>query len=362
MLRKLVEKDAALNQYCVENGTLKIPHFSKTLLLQDLPIDFDAGRIGAGSCSFDLLARLGLSPGQDNEALAEYDADVPFDAVVSRKSCYCGRISRHGLIFLVSKYFQYASVEKATGGGTCIILSTTIGRFKCYEIEDHTFIHFNSSLRSSYIDIIEDQKLDEILRTAQGQYLINFAPNGSRQRTWARASDRADREVERLATLNVFDTPNAIMYMTKDTMQWWIRLNIFAKTVIETTLDVLGGLQEPATFTTALNNLPNLGALADPGLALNAATSTPPTKLAYCVMFWRDLSKKRLTNMPFKSESLNLHAARTILNASSKFAVFDDMVCILIADVAAAHRHFRSPRVEVDRLLITSQDRFLHLP
>lgn len=261
----------------------------------------------------------------------------------------------------MSKYFQYASVEKATGGGTCIILSTTIGRFKCYEIEDHTFIHFDSSLRSSYIDIIEDQKLDEILRTAQGQYLINFAPNGSRQRSWARAIDRADREVERLATLNVFDTPNAIMYMTKDTMQWWMQLNIFAKTVIETTLDVLGGLQEPATFTTALNNLPNLGALGDPGLALNAATSTPPTKLAYCVMFWRDLSKKRLTNMPFKSESLNLHAARTILNVSSKFVVFDDMVCILIADVAAAHRHFRSPRVEVDRLLTTSQDRFLHL-
>ena len=311
-LCRLVEKDAALNQYCIENGTLKIPHFSKSLLLQDLPIDFDAGQISAGSCSFDLLARLGLSPGQDNEALAEYDADVPLDAVVSRGNCYCGRISQHGLIFLVSKYFQYASVEKATGGGTCIVLSTSIGRFKCYEIEDHTFIHFDSSPRSSYIAIIEEQKLDEIFRTAQGQYLINFSPDGSRQRSWARASDRADREHERMATLNVFDTPNAIIYMTKDMMRWWMRLNIFAKTVIEATLDVLGGLKEPATFTTALNSLPNLGAMDDPGLALSVVTSAPPIKLAYCVMFWRDFSKKRLTNMPFKSESLNLHRARTI--------------------------------------------------
>ena len=311
-LRKLVEKDAALNQYSVENGTLKIPRFSKSLLLQDLPIDFDVGRISAGSCSFDLLARLGLSPGQDNEALAEYDTDVPLDAVVSRGNCYCGRMSRHGLIFLVSKYFQYASVEKATGGGTCIVLSTSIGRFKCYEIEDHTFIHFDSSPRSSYIAIIEAQKLDEILRTAQGQYLINFSPDGSRQRSWARPSDRADREIERMAILNVFDTPNAIMYMTKDMMQWWMRLNIFAKTMIQTTLDVLGGLKEPSTFTTALDSLPNLGAMNDPGLALSAATSTPPKKLAYCVMFWRDFSKKRLTNLPFKSESPNLHGARTI--------------------------------------------------
>lgn len=37
------------------------------------------------------------------------------------------------------------------------------------------------------------------------------------------------------------------------------------------------------------------------------------------------------------------------------------MVCILISDVGEAHKHFRSPRVEVERLLTTSQDRFLHL-
>ena len=79
------------------------PRFSKSLLLQDLQVDPDVGRMNAGSCSFDLLVRLGLFPGQPNETLAEYDTKVPLDAVISRGNCYCGRISRHGFVFLVSK-------------------------------------------------------------------------------------------------------------------------------------------------------------------------------------------------------------------------------------------------------------------
>ena len=107
VVRRLVEKDSSLNQYSVEDGTVTIPHFSKSLLLQDLQVDLDVGRMNAGSCSFDLMVRLGLFPGQQNEALAEYDTKVPLDAIVSRGNCYCGRISRHGFVFLVSKYFQH---------------------------------------------------------------------------------------------------------------------------------------------------------------------------------------------------------------------------------------------------------------
>jgi len=57
------------------------------------------------------------------------------------------------------------------------------------------------------------QNFDEI------QYLINFSPDGSHQRTWARATDRG---VERLAPLNIFDTRNVVVYMTRDTMRWWM--------------------------------------------------------------------------------------------------------------------------------------------
>jgi len=177
VVRRLVEKDSSLNQYSTENGTVTIPHFSKSLLLQDLQVDPDVGRIGAGSCSFDLLARLGLSPGQPNEAL--YDTGVPLDAVISRGNCYCGCISRHGFVFLVSKYFQHASVEETTKGGTCFILSTTIGRFKCYEIDDRTFIHFDSGTRSSDVDLVRDQNLDDILRTARGEYKVTIGDSSA---------------------------------------------------------------------------------------------------------------------------------------------------------------------------------------
>jgi hypothetical protein len=75
-------------------------------------------------------------------------------------------------VFLVSKYFQHVSVTETTTGGTCLILSTTIGRFKCYEIDDRTFIHFDSGTRSSYVDLVKGQNLDDILRTARGEYQI----------------------------------------------------------------------------------------------------------------------------------------------------------------------------------------------
>jgi hypothetical protein len=172
VVRRLVEKDSSLNQYSAEHDTVTIPHFSKSLLLQNLEIDPNAGRMNAGSCSFDLLVRLGLFPGQQNEALANYDTGVPLNAVVSRGNCYCGRISRHGFVFLVSKYFQHMSVAETTNGGTCFILSTTIGRFKCYEIDDRTFIHFDSGTRSSNVDLVKDQNLEDILRTARGEYQV----------------------------------------------------------------------------------------------------------------------------------------------------------------------------------------------
>ena len=121
---QLVEKNLSLNQYSAEHGTVTILYFSKSLLLQDLQVDPNISRMNAGSCSFDLLVHLGLFPGKPNKAQAD---KMPLDAVVSRGNCCCGNISYHGFVFLVSKYFQYMSVAETTTGGTCLILSTTIG-------------------------------------------------------------------------------------------------------------------------------------------------------------------------------------------------------------------------------------------
>ena len=298
VVRRLVEKDSSLNQYSAEQGTVTLPHFSKSLLLQDLQVDPDVGRMNAGSCSFDLLTRLGLFPGQPNEALAEYDTKVPLDAVVSRGNCYCGRISRHGFVFLVSKYFQHVSVAETTTGGTCFILSTTIGRFKCYEIDDRTFIHFDSGTRSSYVDIIKDQNLDDILRTARGEYHLATGASPTEANNpfeWRRMTARESLEI--IASTQFYDVPNAVIYMTKSTLQKWKQIDDFAHAMLDTVLSVLDGLEEPAEFVSALRKLPP----NTPGMrADSVAMGNPAEKLVSSIFLYRALSRKRIGEMSYE--------------------------------------------------------------
>ena len=306
VVRRLVEKDSSLNQYSVENGTVTIPHFSKLLLLQDLQVDPDVGRMNAGSCSFDLMVRLGLFPGQPNEAMAEYDTMVPLDAVVSRGNCYCGRISRHGFVFLVSKYFQHVSVAETTTGGTCLILTSTIGRFKCYEIDDRTFIHFDSGTRSSYVDLVKDQNLDDILRMARGEYQVSpgFSPaEVDNVFEWHRSTGEP---LERIASGHFYGVPNAVIYMTRSTLQRWRRLKEFAYAMLDSVLSVLGGLEEPAEFVAALSNLPANEARG----SANVPMGTTVEYLACSVHLYRLWSRERIGAMSYEGEFSNLN--RTI--------------------------------------------------
>lgn len=307
-VRKLIEKDSSLNQYSVEHGTVTIPRFSKSLLLQDLQLDPDSGRISSGSCSFDLLGRLGLFPGQSNEALAEYDTSVPLDEVVSRGNCYCGQISRHGFIFLVSKYFQHASMAETTKGGTCFILSTSIGRFKCYEIEDRIFIHFDSGTRSSYVDLVRDQNLEDILRTAQGEYPVasGVSPDAADSVfEWRR---NIGEPLESVASGQFYGAPKAIIYMTEPTLQRWKRLKEFAYAMIDAIFSVLEGVREPVEFVTALKNLP--ASVEDNARSDKVAMSTPAEKLASCIYLYRALSRKGIAEIPYECMFSALRGSR----------------------------------------------------
>ena len=351
VIRRLVEKDSSLNQYSVEHGTVTIPHFSKSLLLQDLQIDPDVGRLNGGSCSFDLLARLGLFPGQANEALAQYDTEVPLDAVVSRGNCYCGRISRHGFVFLVSKYFQHVSLAEATTGGTCFILLTTIGRFKCYEIDDRIFIHFDSGTRSSYMDLVENQNIDDILRTARGEYwvsLILFGPDPDKAFEWHRYTGES---FENIATGHIHGVPKAVIYMTKSTLQTWSRIKEFAFVMLNTVLSVLDEVKEPAEFLSALRNPPPV----DDDIQLR----TPANKLVFSISLCRTLLGQNLSTKSCKG---GFSDSSRIINQHSYFTDILILVTWMVRDMFEAHMYFRSnPRVELARLIKTSHQRFLQI-
>jgi len=245
-------------------------------------------------------------------------------------------------VFLVSKYFQHVSVTETTTGGTCFILSTTIGRFKCYEIDDRTLIHFDSGTRSSYIDLINDQNLDDILRTARGEHQIRrFGVSPSEVdhifEEWHRNTGES---LESVVSGQFYGVPKAVIYMTKFTLQRWKRLNEFADAMLNTVLSVLDGLEEPDEFVSALKNLPSIDAYTRRSASLRK--ETPAENLACSIFLYRILSGKLFGGIPL--EEFNNISAMTSSN------MFD------------AHKYFRkSPRVELGKLINTSHKRFLKI-
>ena len=268
-------------------GTIRIPRFSRSLLLKDLSVDTSepsSARLEV-SCSYDLASSLRLLPGQENEEFAEYD-EVPVDRAISRGQCYCGRISRHGLLFLVSRHLQDVTMAETTSGGSSIVIQTTLGRFKFYEQNDKSFVHFDRGIRSSNVDLVPNQKLEDILKTASGQYLVNESSDNMNF-IWRRCS--GDLQVEDLATGHYFGMPDAVIYMNRDVLEIWNRLKRFSDAVVVAMTSVLDELEEPSSFVEALKNLPNRR--RNGRLEFN---KEPADMLACCVYLCEILSDKKL--------------------------------------------------------------------
>jgi hypothetical protein len=196
----------------------------------------------------------------------------------------------------VSKYFQHVSVAETTTGGTCFILSTTIGRFKCYEIDDRTFIHFDSGTRSNYVDLIKDQNLDDILRTARGEHQVSggVSPADSAFE-WQRS---AGESLESIVSGGFYGVPNAVIYMTKSTFQRWKRIKEFATVMLNTALSVLDELEEPAEFVSVLRNPPPV---SDGTRSDSVAIKIPVKNLVFSISLCRTLSRKLIGETSYES-------------------------------------------------------------
>ena len=289
-------------------GTIRLPRFSRSLLLRDLSVDTSepSGERLEVSCSYDLASSLRLLPGQENEEFAEYD-EVLMDRAVSRGQCYCGRISRHGLLFLISRHLQDVTTVETTSGGSSIVVQTTLGRFKFYEQNDKSFVHFDRDTRSSNVDLVPNQKLEDILKAALGhQYILNESSDNPNF-VWQRGS--GDLQVEDLATGQYFGMPDAVIYMNRNVLESWNRLKRFSEAMVDAMTSVLNELEEPSSFVAALNNLPNRrrsstnhdGRLdASKGLDVSEG---PAQRLAYCVYLCEILAYKKLEYVTVKGVS-----------------------------------------------------------
>ena len=294
-------------------GTIRLPRFSKSLLLGHLSVDTTSEPSGERlevSCSYDLASILRLLPGQENEEFAEYDEDVPVDrAIISRGQCYCGRISRHGLVFLISQHLQDVTTAETTSGGSSIVVQTTLGRFTFYEQNDKSFVHFDRSTRSpaSIVDLIPNQNLDHILKAASGlRYLFDAKA--------AKAAEKSGDDTkffwykfpgnpEDLATELRFGMPDAVIYMNGDVLERWNRLKRFSKAMVNAMTNVLDDLEVPIGFVEVLNKLPNRcrssanhDGRVDAGEGLDA-NGGRAQRLAYTVYHCESYANKKLENV-----------------------------------------------------------------
>jgi hypothetical protein len=211
-----IGRDALLNGYSLDYPTIKVPRFTRDLLSKDLSVD-NAAQMGAGSCAFDLAARLGLLPDQPNERFGEFDT-FRKEQIIHKGDRYCGRISRHGLVLLISKHLQRIEWE----GGNSVVVLTDIGRFKIYEHDDCTYVHFDGSRRLATIPLYTDQMLEDILRAARGEYGFT---SRSGDIGWECIS--LD-ELDLIAVTEYLAVLRALIYMPGETVQRWELIREFS--------------------------------------------------------------------------------------------------------------------------------------
>ncbi|PPR02184.1 hypothetical protein CVT24_011372 [Panaeolus cyanescens] len=347
-LRRAIKRDVLLNRYNIADGTLRIITFSRALLTDVLPKlnlpPAKQGRIGWGSCAFDLGSRLGLLPSQPNARYAEYEEGISINNVVSHGPCYCGRISKQGLISLISHHVHsivrrdaHVSFPASDGAAWSIEVNTRLGRFVLEDVYGGWFVHYDGNVcMEPPAGRIPDtaQNVDDIILAAQGQYLVN---DSSTHRSF-RWRGNVMETVEFLSTGNFFGLPNAVMYMSDEEKGKWKRLERFSKAVIRAMVRIIQNIKEPAFLVAALKKLPTEHkAKLQGSLAMNSVAE----KLAACYYLCYVLSKKRIDNMEF-----------------DYFHMFTRMS---LGDLTLAHQFFRSPRAEATKLFCTSQDRFIRM-
>lgn len=292
-IHRIAQKGTVFNEYSATTGRLMLPILSKDLLVNITGVIIGAAsRPASVSCSFDLMWRLSLLRNHPNAGFAGYEHDIPIAEIVTRNSCACARISRHGFVHLTSRFFQDASVSDTPGATSTITINTTIGRFNCYEIEDRAFVHFDSSTRAAEIaEIVKDQDLDHILRVARGQYLMMD------NATFSRAEWRTEEaeQIPACAAGNYFSLSSAIIYMPQEKVAMWTLLRNFGQIVATCPLQFVDTLRMSRSFS----NL--VAAQQSPDFDMDAVdTDRPAEALAQIVYICRLLLQASPTAMKYE--------------------------------------------------------------
>ncbi|KAJ2929929.1 hypothetical protein H1R20_g7185, partial [Candolleomyces eurysporus] len=179
-----IRKDSRLNGYNPENPTtIQVPRFTFDIISclpfapqQQSCSSNSPSPSNYGSCAFDLARSLDLLPTQEYGLLLVM-VEVEVDKVGRYNDRYCGYLSRHGLVLLASRYARRVSMASGPSGG--VIIDTSLGRFKVFENDHRTYVHFDSGMRTAapaftvgkqHTQSVPD--VDVIRRSAEGWHLV----------------------------------------------------------------------------------------------------------------------------------------------------------------------------------------------
>ena len=191
---------------------------------------------------------------------------------------------------LISKHLQEITLRDGN-----IVVLTDIGRFKIYEHDHHTYVHFDGANRSHVIPLVEDQVLDDLIRGARGEYKMeNLGITVEDLDTvgfhWIKPSLTM---LSVHAVAEVFAIPGALTYVSGEIAQRWDLFKKFSQTLLDAVLTVMDEVEEPANMARALERYRQ-----PRGTPLVPVSTSVEEGLAFIVLLLHGSSRKNLEGVP----------------------------------------------------------------
>ncbi|RXW22520.1 hypothetical protein EST38_g3344 [Candolleomyces aberdarensis] len=258
-LLESIRKDSRLNGYNPEDpATIQVPRFTFDII-SCLPFaaqkQFCSSNSPSpsnyGSCAFDLARSLDMLPSQEYGLLLVM-VEVEVDKVGRYNDRYCGYLSRHGLVLLASRYARRVSMASGPSGG--IVIDTSLGRFKVFEHDHRTYVHFDSGMRTAapavnvgkqYTQSVPD--VDVVRRAAEGRHLarnlyvmpevINTTP-----KDW---KEPGSVPTIKTAILNVLQDLECSVFLPSKLAKEWELVAQFSSDLLQSVAQIFFDIQEP---------------------------------------------------------------------------------------------------------------------
>jgi hypothetical protein len=297
--------------------------------------------------------------------------EVEVDKVGRYNDRYCGYLSRQGLVLLASRYATRVSMHTGPSGG--IVIDTSLGRFKVFEHDHRTYVHFDSGMRTPVPAVRADRQhtqhvpdMEAILKAADGWFFarklyveaISLTP-----REW---KEQGSVPPIKIAILNVFQDLECSVFLPSKLAKEWELLAQFSSDILQSVGLIFFDIQEP-------KRLVQLRDIFFEGIRRKVwsfgGLSTPDDQVEEAVVRWGCTVRissgstegfKILTDMDSDGMSCRSMAFNRVLNHVPRVEMHK-LILGALWSLCKGHEKFRAATVDTAKMIETSDKRFLSL-